>query len=113
MPHKKLSPKQCFRLKQLLDQYNRYRNALGISQPNETVWFSENDSRRYEAVADGVGGGSAIVYEGNPCDAVSLYKEHFDNEDDAVTAIQIQAKAGGAWEDEHDETRGVTARDEL
>jgi len=108
-----MNPEQRFRLKQLLHAYEEYRKKMKVAAPGDIVWFAENfPDRKYEVIADGVGGARAVVYEGNPCDCLTHYDEHFDEEDDAVDAIKVRAKAGGAWEDEHDEVRTVSEKDE-
>jgi hypothetical protein len=109
-----MTPNQRITLKDLFEEYDHFRKRVGVSKPGEVIWFAENfPDRKYEAVADGLGGAEAIVYEGNPGDCLCHYRESFDTEDAAVEAIKIKAKAGGAWEDEEDELPASKAEDDL
>jgi hypothetical protein len=78
--------------------YNITRKAAGFSAPNTTIWWAEDMDRNYEAIADGLGGARACIWEGNPCDCIQHYSEQFATEDEATSAIMKRAIEAGAFE---------------
>lgn len=88
-------------LRRAWEKYDALRIELGVSAPNVILWHAGAPKRIYEAIADGLGGGRALVTSpGNPCDCLVYHQEHFQTEQAACDAIRQMAVNDGAIDDE-------------
>jgi len=80
------------KLKRLQTEANRIRRKLQISPPSAVLYLAslgEWDDRRVIVEADGFGGATTSVVEGNyPIDYVSHYAKKFESEEEACDAAE-------------------------
>ena len=81
------------RLRELQTEVDAIRRELGISSPKSVLYLSAlnvTDDKSVVVEADGFGGATVSVVEGNyPIDFVAHYQKEFDSED---TAIEVAEK---------------------
>jgi hypothetical protein len=87
-------------LQQLYAVYDALRKQLGVSERNAALWHAEGSDRIYQAVADGMGGATAIVLKGDSAEGELLFNEPFASEAEAIEAIRCKAVADNVIEDE-------------